>query len=79
LQIWLPLISGAALLLRMFLGMSIQSHRDSNTDAVAAPAPAAMPAQTNHSARDDGDTADSRKQQHRDKDRTLPSNGPHEE
>jgi hypothetical protein len=78
LHIWIPLISGAALLLGMFLGMSIQSHRDSNADAVAPPGPAAMPAQTNSSPQDDGDTAASRKQQHHDKDKMLLSNGPHE-
>jgi hypothetical protein len=61
LHIWIPLISGAALLLGMFLGMSIQSHRDSNADEVAAPAPVAMPVQRIPPQRDDGNTAASRK------------------
>jgi hypothetical protein len=76
LHIWVPLISGATLLLGMFLGMSIQSHRDANAEEVTAPA--AIPAQTGSSHGDDGSTAVPRNQPHSDKDKTLPSNGPHE-
>ncbi len=76
LHIWIPLISGAALLLGMFLGMCIQGHLDSNADAVTAPA--AIPAQTNSSQGDDGGTAAPRNQKHRDKDKTPSSNGHHE-
>ena len=78
LQVWIPLISGAALLLGMFLGMGIQSHRDSTADDSHRTDTGSMPAQTNPPQRDDGNTTASRKQQHRDKDKTPQSNGLHE-
>jgi hypothetical protein len=76
LHIWIPLITGAALLLGIFLGMSIQSHRDLNADEVTAPA--ATSAVANSSQGDDGNIAAPRNQQHRDKDRKPSSNGHHE-
>lgn len=73
LHIWIPSIGGVTLLVGMFLGMGIQSHRDATLGEVATPTPAAMPTQTNPPPGNGEDSKVKPNQQHREKYKMSPS------